>query len=291
MKNLVFTFTLLIATLCSTTTFAETRTFQGLAVDVRGQGQAVIMLPGLNSAGATWTETCEALQPVECHIIQLPGFAGLATVTTAEFLPAMRDRIIAYIEQAALEQPVLLGHSLGGTLSLMIALERPSLASKLVIVDTLPFYAAIQQPQATAASMQPVAEAMRKGMLEQPEEQYRARANAMLGGMTRSEERLEQLQGWSETSDRHTTANAMFDLMTTDLRQDLAKISSPTLVLGSWAAYSQYGATEASTAAIFEDQYAALNALQLHLSDHGYHFLMWDDPEWLVDRVQQFLTE
>ncbi|MGO4776923.1 alpha/beta hydrolase, partial [Lysobacter sp. 2RAB21] len=46
--------------------------FQDLSVEVVGEGRPVLMIPGLNSAGETWRETCAALQAdhVQCHIVQ-----------------------------------------------------------------------------------------------------------------------------------------------------------------------------------------------------------------------------
>src|SRR3546814_10981732 len=99
--------------------------------------------------------------------------------------------------------------------------------------------------------------------------------------MSRSPERVKTLAEWSRSSDRATTTQAMYELMTTDLRAQLNTIHTPTLVLGAWAAYAPYGATRESTEAIFRSQYAALDGVRIAMSDSGYHFLMWDDPQWL----------
>ena len=54
-----------------------------LAGDALRLLRPVLMIPGLNSAASVWTETCAALQPgVQCHIVQLPGFAGAPAVST-----------------------------------------------------------------------------------------------------------------------------------------------------------------------------------------------------------------
>jgi hypothetical protein len=79
-------------------------------------------------------------------------------VDTDDFLIEMRDRIAAYIEARQLENPVLMGHSLGGVLSLMLAIDKPELPAKLVIVDALPYLPAVQNPTATVASVRPMAE-------------------------------------------------------------------------------------------------------------------------------------
>ena len=80
------------------------------------------MVPGLNSAGSVWRETCAALQPqVQCHIVQLPGFAGAKPAAVDAFLAPMRDRLLAYVDAEKLQAPVVVGHSLGGALALMMA--------------------------------------------------------------------------------------------------------------------------------------------------------------------------
>ncbi|MGE8260000.1 MAG: alpha/beta fold hydrolase, partial [Stenotrophomonas sp.] len=94
---------------------------------------------------------------------------------------------------------------------------------------------------------------------------------------------------WGHDSDRATTADAMYSLLVTDLRGEVAGIRSPTLVLGAWASYQAMGATEASARAIFQSQYAALPGVRIELSATGHHFLMWDDPQWLRGQVQAFL--
>jgi pimeloyl-ACP methyl ester carboxylesterase len=270
---------------------AKTVQFQDLSVEVVGEGRPVLMIPGLNSAAGTWRETCAGLQAdhVQCHIVQLPGFAGAAPVKTDRFVDSMRDRLLAYIKDRKLAKPVVMGHSLGGFIALEMAIEQPKAIDRLVIVDSLAFLGALQNPAATAESVKPMAEAMRKRMTEQDAETYRLGVANAVKGMSLDEKRVATLVQWGEASDRATTAQAMYEMMTTDLRPQLAKIKTPTLLLGSWAAYASYGATKESTTAIFKAQYAMLDGVRIELSQAGYHFLMWDDPKWLQDQVRGFI--
>lgn len=267
--------------------------FRGLSIEVMGEGRPVIMIPGLNSGADTWRETCAALQSdaIQCHLVQLPGFAGLPAVETETFLPEMRDRLLAYIAERDLDDPVVIGHSLGGTLALMMASEQPDAIGRLVIVDALPFYSAIRDPAATAESVRPGAEQMRAGMLAADDASYRAQTRAAAAGMAHGEDRVKTIEAWGLASDRATTAQAMYELATTDLRDAIAAVRCPVLVLGSWAAYAPYGATMESTADIFRTQYAKLDGMRLKMSEAGYHFLMWDDPKWLQAQVRGFIAE
>ena len=277
-------------TASAATADAQVSTYRGLSVEVIGSGQPLIMIPGLNSGADTWRETCAALQPeVQCHLLQLPGFAGQAAIASDAFLDAMREHVLAYVDEHKLTSPVVIGHSLGGLLALKMALQSPHTFSRMIIVDSLPFFPAAQNPAATVASVTPMAEGMRQGMLAADDDSFFRNAQAALAGMSRSPERVKTLAEWGRRSDRATTTQAMYELMTTDLRAQLNNIQTPTLVLGAWAAYAPYGATRESTEAIFRSQYAALAGVRIAMSDSGYHFLMWDDPQWLQAQVRAFL--
>lgn len=270
---------------------AEPRAFGPLRVEVLGQGRPVLMIPGLNSAASVWTETCAALQPgVQCHLVQLPGFAGAPALKTEQFLAEMRDQLLAYAEARQLERPVLMGHSLGGTLALMLAAQRPQSFDRLVIVDALPFIGGLRGPGVTPEQARQMAEGMRQQMRSLSAEQWAAAAPQAARGMSRDAQRTAQLIDWGLRSDRETTIQAMSELWGSDLRPLLPQIQRPVLVLGAWAAYAPMGSTLESTRRVFEQQYAGLKSLRLAMSESGYHFLMWDDPEWLSSQVKSFLA-
>lgn len=262
--------------------------FRDLQVQVVGQGRPVLMIPGLGSSASVWRETCAALQ-VQCHVVQLPGFAGAPAVKQDHWLDTVRDELLAYVDQRRLDRPVVIGHSLGGVLALMMAAQAPQAVDRYVIVDSLPFLAGIRNPKATAADAQAMAVPMRKQLLEASDEQSRKQFQASAAGMTRSAERARTVVEWGMTSDRATIAQSMAELWGTDLRPLLPRIERPVLVLGSWAAYEPMGASLEGTRSLFEQQYAGLKGVQVRMSERGYHFLMWDDPDWLVSQVQAFI--
>ena len=263
--------------------------FRDLRVEVVGQGRPVVMIPGLNSAASTWSETCAALQPgVQCHIVQLPGFAGAPAVAADNFLAGMRDRLLAYLDDRKLDRPVVMGHSLGGVLALQMAAEKPGRIERLVIVDSLPFLAGLRGMTPEAA--RGMAAGMRHQMLAGTKEQWEAGTRQGAGGMSRNPANTERIVAWGLASDRATTAQAMSELWGDDLRPLLPKITAPTLVLGAWAAFEPMGSTLASTQAIFEAQYAGLKGTKVVMSPRGYHFLMWDDADWLVGEIKGFLA-
>lgn len=273
----------------------KTADFEGVRIEVRGpaDGRPVLMIPGLNSGAQVWDETCAALieqAHVQCHVVNLPGFAGVPAVADdTPFLDHQAERLLRYVKSRELQQPVAMGHSLGGVVTLLMAKAEPKAFSQLVIVDSLPFFPAAMNPAATVEMMKPMAEGMRQGMRQATDEAYAAQLETALAGMSKDPERLPTLKTWGHASDRNTTTQAMYEMFSRDLRGDLATVTTPTLVLGAWAAYKPMGSTLESTRKIFTDQYAKLEGVRVEMSAGGYHFLMWDDPEWLVAQVRSVL--
>lgn len=93
---------------------------------------------------------------------------------------------------------------------------------------------------------------------------------------------------WGEESDPKTVAQAMYELYVTDIRGELNKIKSPTLVIGTWVGYKPY-ATRESVEKAFVDQYAKLAGRKISLTDTARHFVMLDDPDWLYRQIDDFL--
>ncbi len=290
MKKFTGIFCLFIMTVCVTVQTSAQSNWS-FKVDVAGKGnQQIIFIPGLTCPGAVWDETIAQLKgKYSCHVITLPGFAGRPAVDRDEYLLSMRDEIISYIAANRMKNVTIVGHSLGGFLGLSIASKMPNMISSMIIVDSLPFMSAIQNAAATEESARPMAQKMREQMANATPEQVKESQKYFLPGMVDNKEKRELISRWGIESDSRTVAQAMYELQTTDLRDDISTVKCPTLILGAWIAYKQYGATKESTARIFELQYAQLASKKIALSDIGKHFLMYDDPEWFFNHVNEFL--
>lgn len=267
-------------------------THPSFTVRVVGRGRPLILIPGLTCPAAVWDETVARYQSrYQCHVLSLAGFGGVPAPANAgaeSFLPAVREQLLAYIKSQRLDRPAIIGHSLGGFMGLWLSTAQPEAIGPLVIVDSLPFLAAIQNPALTAAAARPMAEGMRQQLRRG--KMAPAQQRQLVAGMVTDTARQTQLAGWGRASDPNSVAQAMYELYTTDLRADLGAIRQPALVLGAWAAYQPYGATLASTRAIFEAQYARLPQHQVEMSAAGKHFLMYDDPAWFFQQTDAFLA-
>lgn len=264
---------------------------EGLKVNIAGKGQPMILIPGLTCDAAVWEETVDRYkEQYECHALTLPGFAGNPAIEYGDsYLDKMKELIVEYINENEIKNPVIIGHSLGGFLAMSIATDYPELFDKIIIVDSLPFLTAIQMPGATAESAKAFAGNMKKMMLSQTGETAAVNQKMMLQSMISDPENIETAYEWGASSDVNTVAQAMYELYTTDIRDELDKIESPMMVMGAWIAYKNYGVTRESTMANFKSQYAGAENCTIKLTDKGKHFIMWDDPEFFFASVDSFL--
>lgn len=263
---------------------------QNLNVQVSGSGPKIILIPGLASSGEVWDETvAELSENYECHVLTLPGFGkNPAADLSAGFLSTMEGLITDYI-QVQDEPVILIGHSLGGFLSLRLSRNIPDKIEKTIIVDSYPFYSAAFNPAATEENMTPMADQMKSMILAQTPEEYLTGQQRSMPVMTSNSEKLPIAVEWSMQSDRNTTADAMYELMTTDYRDELNEVQTPILVLGAWYSGKNYGMTKASVRKTFENQYQLAQNVQIELAPTAHHFIMWDNPEWFIEQVNGFL--
>ncbi|MBB3223155.1 alpha/beta fold hydrolase [Pseudoduganella umbonata] len=256
--------------------------------DVTGSGPAVILIPGLASSGEVWQGTVRHLcGPRQCHVLTLAGFAGQPAIE-GELLPQVERQLADYIATNKLGKPLVIGHSLGGFVAMKLAASHPDLVSKLVIVDALPALGATQVPGITADQLQQMASATRERMLASDDTSYAASQRRAVMTMASKPEDVDRIAGWGQRSDRKAVAGAMYALMAEDLRNEVARIKAPTLVLGTWVAYKDY-APRGAIEQVYKAQYARLPGVRVEMADTARHFIMYDDPAWMYDRIDQFL--
>ena len=293
MKTIKLFITLLLLSILANTALAQDNS--GILFNVSGKGQPIILIPGLTSDGSVWKETIASMdKKYEFHVLTLPGFAGNPSIEnlTDNYLERMRDEIIAYTKKKKLKNPILIGHSLGGFLALSIAIKNPNLPSKLIIIDSLPYLPAIRNPAITPETAKAYAINYRKGMMAKgnlPLKKKKENQRSFLKWMIADPKKIDLAITWYLDSDNKTVAQAMYEMNTTDLRDQLDKIQTPVLVLGSWIAGKPYGATKNGALKSYKAQYIKLKQLRIDMSDKGKHFIMWDDPEFIQKWLKKFL--
>jgi pimeloyl-ACP methyl ester carboxylesterase len=254
-----------------------------------GHGPDLVLIPGLASSRDTWKATAEWLRArYRIHLIQIAGFAdeparanahGAVLVPTAEALDA-------YLVEQHLTPATIIGHSLGGTITLYLAEHHPADLKKAMLVDTLSFMATLMQgPNATVASITPIADAIRSNKAQLSDAQRRQ----MINNMASAEADKDTISGWSKASDVSAVANAYADDLTLDLRPGLAQIATPLTLV--YPDYAPAGAPKGSTDPMYHVAYAAVKGMNFVRIDNALHFVMLDQPAQFDTAVDTFLAQ
>ena len=263
-----------------------------IGVTVVGSGPDVVLIPGLTSSPEVWQSTVAAVPGYRYHLVHVSGFAGRPAGANASgpVLEPVADEIARYIREQRLSRPALIGHSLGGSWAMMVAGRHPELVSRVMVVDMMPFMAAIfGGPTATPETIRPMAEQMRQRMTApQSEEVRRQQAERTIATMVRTETLRAGPVRQSVTSDLVVVAQAMYDLITTDLRPEVERIDVPFTVL--WVVPPNAPVTQEQMTAFYAASYAGAPQAVVRQVPDSYHFIMFDQPEVFRRELRAFLA-
>ncbi|MEO0527058.1 MAG: alpha/beta hydrolase [Bacteroidota bacterium] len=254
-------------------------------VKVMGEGQPILLFPGFTCTGDVWKETVEEIsQNYQCHVFTFAGFGGLAPIEKP-WLPKIKQGVIDYVSENKLIDPIVVGHSLGGTLGLWLASEENSLFAKIIVVDALPSTGALMIPNFKSENMV-YDSPYNKQMLAMEDDTFKQTATQMASFMTLTEEKRPQLIDWILQSDRETYVYGYTDLLKLDLREDISKITSPVTILAATYPYGMEGAKQTYTM-----QYKNLKSYDIDYAEGSAHFIMYDRPEWFLNKIKEELSQ
>ena len=290
MKKLISTLVAVAAGLAlALPAFAGDFKSERIVVTTKGEGADVVLIPGLSSSAAVWDTTIHALPGFRYHVVQVKGFAGVPAEANASgpVIAPVAEEVARYMVSEQLNRPVVVGHSMGGSISLMIAARHPGLVSKLMVVDMMPFMGAMFMPNATPQSVTPVAMQIKDGIINASLADRQAMAVQTIAGMIKTDTYRTAAMKASLDSDPVTSGEAMFELITTDLRPELANIKVPLRVL--WALPPGAPVTAEQMADFYQMSYANVPNASLRQIPDSYHFIMYDQPELFQAELKAFV--
>ncbi len=275
MKKYVILFVLSLTVL-----LLHTNAQNAFRVTVTGKGAPVLLFPGFACTGEVFDETVAVLsKQYECHVFTFAGFGNVPAIEKP-WLPKIKDQVAAYVKEKKLNNAVIIGHSLGGTLGLWLAATEQTLFKKVIAVDALPCTGALMMPNYNAASME-YDNPYSKQMLAMDSVSFRKQAEQQTAFMMLNKEKQATVVNWMMMADQKTYVYGYIDLLKLDLREEVANIKIPVVILA---------ATHPSKTMIektYNEQYAKLGNKVIHYADKSAHFVMYDQPEWYLTKINE----
>jgi len=261
-----------------------------ISVVAIGKGSPVILIPGLSSPRAVWDGVAADLAKTHRVIlVQVNGFGG--DDPGANLKPGILDGVVAdldtYIAGHKLQGAAVVGHSMGGLLGMMLAKAHPGDVGKLMIVDSLPFYGMLFGPTATTAMVQPQAAMMRDQMIAgygKPADA--ANVEGVANALALKPRSRELVKGWMAIADPRVSGEAMYEDLQTDLRADMAGITTPMTIVYPW---NDARPTKPIADALYKGAYAAAPHMTYVDIGDAAHFVMLDQPEAFAKALNAFI--
>lgn len=124
-----------------------------LAFETEGSGPPLVVLHGLFGSSANWRGIARQLAATHTvHNVDLRNHGASPWADSMSY-PEMAADVLQLIDRLGLEQPAVMGHSMGGKTAMALALRWPHRVGRLLVIDIA--------PRSYADTLTPFAEAMR----------------------------------------------------------------------------------------------------------------------------------
>ncbi|HEX5314682.1 MAG TPA: alpha/beta hydrolase [Gammaproteobacteria bacterium] len=288
----------LLASACATTPSGPAAFTVGtLTVHRYGDhGRPLILIPGLGSGAWVWDGTVAQFEGDHViYVLTLAGFDGTPLPANHENLMGQADAsLLELIRSHNIDHPVLVGHSLGGTLALQFASEHADLLSGVVAVDGLPVFPGTQDMSAEQRAA--IGRGMSARMAALSPEQFREQQLAYMQTIGLIDPAMAaKYAALQDQSDPAAVAEYAGEDLALDLRPQLKNIGVPVLEISPYnppdfAKDSKLPISEAQKTAYYQMLLAGIPNVEVESISPSRHFAMLDQPQKFYDILNTFLA-
>jgi len=246
-----------------------------MRVQVLGDGPPLVFCHGFTTTGEFWREQLAPFSRThQVVVINLPGHGPSASPANRKYsIDAFANDIAQVFEKLSLRDAVLVGLSMGGTIAQRFALKHPEKLAGLVLVGATPHGLGpdVQVENVLAAISELGVEEASKRVIERS-----------FAPGTRDELIAFAKREVVQTPE-HVAREAIASLNESDTREELSRISVPTLVV--------CGKEDRITPPTQSEELArGIHNAQLAVLDKAGHFPMLEVPEQFNERLLEFLN-
>jgi len=236
-----------------------------------GSGQNILLLHGWGGNFNSWFPVFSILkEKYHVYALDLPGFGKSDTPPSYFGLKEYGKVILEFIKTLKLIKPIIIGHSFGGSVSLIASYQNPKLLSKLILVDS-------------------------SGLRNKTLKKSVLLITAKLGNFIFSIPPLSLIKksvrkkfystiGEEDYLNAGKMEKILSNVVSEDLSTILNKISIPTLII--WGEKDED--TPISDASFFEKN---IRNSKLIVIPNASHFSYLDNTDLFIDYIEKFINE
>lgn len=262
----------------------------------------VVLVPGLACDGSVFEDFMQARSlTYTFHALTLPGMVGTTppdpeASTTFTGTPWLDNAVLAiahYIDQQGLNKPLVMGHAMGGTIAIRLAIEYPELISGVITLDGFPAVP-LHRPVTPEQRHQTIMSSVAARLLEQSEEEWYRSTDMMASMFTVNDVRNQELAALFRTTPHPIARRYMLEFYLTDPGQEkLAEVALPVLAVASIdlqtaSIADQRGGVEARRQR-WRDAMQPFSKGMLVFAEDCKHFLFDDCPGDVDAAIAMFL--
>ncbi len=251
-------------------------------IEVSGSGDPILYLPGFATPGEVWDDMVNQFPDHQAHVVSYAGFGGLAPIDMPWYAK-IKSQLTDYIRSNELTNLTMIGHSMGGNLALELGAMLPDYVENIIIVDALPCMREVMMPGVPADALA-YDSPYNDQMLAMDEAAQSAYLDQMTQGMISRPDDQQQVKDWMLQADRKTFIFGYVDLLKLDSRTVLPDIKAPVLILVAGQPFGEEAMKN------MQKQYETLEQKTFAFAAESKHYIMLDQPEWLVDECKAFLN-
>jgi pimeloyl-ACP methyl ester carboxylesterase len=268
---------------------AESFDVGSLHVDRYGDsGPTIVFVPGLGSGPWTWAEQIGRFSRTNrVYALTLDGFDGRPFTPQADSFATFTSDFWKLLDARHIVRPVVIGHSLGGTLAIALAEQHPERVAGVIALDGLPVFPTLAQQ--TDAQRAATADGIAADLARQTPSEFRSNEVSFMRSTGVLDATLvEPTAALEARSDPRAVAAWAKADFATDLRPDLAKATTPILELMPYAPGSPY--TEQQTRMFYMLLVGGAPQIDVVPIENAKHFAMLDAPGAVDDAIAHFLA-
>jgi pimeloyl-ACP methyl ester carboxylesterase len=250
-----------------------------LHYEVFGKGKPVIFLHGWLGSWGLWQETMARIGKTNrAYALDFWGFGESDDKLTTYEVHDFVDLVIQFMDQLGIQKAPLVGHSMGGTVSLMTALAEPTRIQKVVVIGSPIVGSSLSFPLRLAGKRF-IAELLFRNF-----RLFRKSLKAVSPMICSNPAFPEIIDHDLSKTNLESFLNSIRSLQQIDLRSDLRSIQIPILGL--------YGIRDNIVSPAQNKQLMQATPLaSIEIFPMSGHFIMLEEPDLCIKLIKKFVNE